>query len=168
MQVLYRKVPEINRREHIQMKTYEFDAIIIKHDSIDAAFIEFPYDVEKEFGVKGQVKIRATFDGYEYRGSLAKMGHHCHCLGITQKIRKEINKQPGEKVHVVITKDEVPRLVEVPEDFRKQLDEKEKAKNAFNSLSYTNQKEMALWITSAKKIETREMRIEKALEQLLS
>ena len=35
------------------MKIYEFDAVIIKHDSIDAAFIEFPYDVEKEFGVRG-------------------------------------------------------------------------------------------------------------------
>jgi hypothetical protein len=50
------------------MKTYEFDAEIKKQDSIDAPFVEFPYDVEKEFGVKGQVKVLATFDGCEYRG----------------------------------------------------------------------------------------------------
>lgn len=48
------------------MKTYEFDAVIIKKDSIDAAYIEFPYDVEKEFNTKGQVKVKATFDGYEW------------------------------------------------------------------------------------------------------
>ncbi len=150
------------------MKTYEFDALIIKHDSIDAAFIEFPYDVEKEFGVKGQVKVNAFFDGYEYRGSLAKMGHHCHCLGITQKIRKEINKQPGDTVHVVLTKDEVARIVEIPEDFRKSLDENEKAKEAFSRLSYTKQREMTLWIASAKKMETREKRIEKSMEQLIN
>lgn len=42
------------------MKVYEFDAKIIKQDSIDAAYIEFPYDVEKEFGVKGQVKVWVT------------------------------------------------------------------------------------------------------------
>lgn len=45
------------------MKKYEFDALIQKHDSIDAAFIEFPYDVLEEFGTKGQVKVKAVFDG---------------------------------------------------------------------------------------------------------
>lgn len=39
------------------MEIYEFDAEIKKQDSIDATFVEFPYDVEKEFGVKGQVKV---------------------------------------------------------------------------------------------------------------
>ncbi|WP_010233489.1 DUF1905 domain-containing protein [Clostridium arbusti] len=39
------------------MKSYEFDAVIKKHGTIDAAYIEFPYDVEKEFGTKGQVKV---------------------------------------------------------------------------------------------------------------
>jgi len=34
------------------MKKYEFDALILKHEDIDATFIEFPYDVEKEFVVK--------------------------------------------------------------------------------------------------------------------
>lgn len=44
------------------MKTYEFDAVIIKQGDIDAAYIEFPYDVEEEFGTKGQVKVRATIN----------------------------------------------------------------------------------------------------------
>jgi hypothetical protein len=35
------------------MKEYEFDAVLIKHKDMNAAFIEFPYDVEKEFGKKG-------------------------------------------------------------------------------------------------------------------
>jgi len=30
---------------------------------MNAAFIEFPFDVKKEFGVKGQVKVHVTFDG---------------------------------------------------------------------------------------------------------
>ena len=148
------------------MKIYEFDAVIKKHDSMDAAFIEFPYDVEKEFGAKGQVKVNATFDGYEYRGSLAKMGHHCHCLGITQKIRKEINKQAGDLVHIVITKDESERVVLIPEDFKKELDKNELLKNNFNNLSYTNQKKFTEWITSAKKIETREKRIKDSILML--
>ncbi|WP_050354391.1 YdeI/OmpD-associated family protein [Gottschalkia purinilytica] len=149
------------------MKIYEFDAVIKKHDSIDATFVEFPYDVEKEFGIKGQVKVKAIFDDYEYRGSLVKMGHHCHCIGITQKIRKEINKQDGDLVHVAITKDDDPRIVEIPEDFKIELEENVEAKNIFDSLSYSNQKKFTEWITNAKKIETRDKRLKKTISMLL-
>lgn len=156
----------INNRELFKMKIYEFDGEIKKHGSIDGAYIEFPYDVEEEFGVKGHVKVRATFDGYEYRGSLAKMSQGCHLLGITQKIRKEINKQPGDLVHVVITKDDEQRIVEIPEDFQKQLDENEKAKVFYKGLSYSNQKKFADWVLSAKRFETKEKRIREAIEML--
>ncbi|WP_269851726.1 DUF1905 domain-containing protein [Methanosarcina horonobensis] len=43
------------------MSKYEFDARIIKHEGLDAGYIEFPYVVEKEFGKKGQVKVKAFF-----------------------------------------------------------------------------------------------------------
>jgi len=148
------------------VKTYEFDAEIKKQDSIDAAFVEFPYEVEKEFGVKGQVKVAATFDGCEYRGSLAKMGHNCHILGMTQKIRAAIGKKPGDIVHVILKKDDEPRVVEMPEDFKKQLEENEQALSFFNALSYTNQKVYAEWIANAKKVETREKRVKDAITML--
>ena len=33
-----------------------FSAIILKHPEMDASFVEFPFDVQKLFGKKGQVK----------------------------------------------------------------------------------------------------------------
>lgn len=148
------------------MKIYEFEAEIKSHDSMDAAYIEFPYSVESEFGVRGQVKVKATFDGCEYRDSLAKMGHNCHVLGITQKIRKQINKQPGDLVHVILIKDIEERIVELPEDFKNRLEENNKAREFYNSLSYSHQKKYVDWILSAKRIETREKRIREAVEML--
>lgn len=82
-------------------KIYEFDAIIKKVDGIDGAYIEFPYDVRKKFN-KGRVKVHATFDGYPYDGSLVRMKTECHIIGIRKEIRKAINKQYGESIHVVI------------------------------------------------------------------
>ena len=149
------------------MKTYEFDALILKKDSIDAAYIEFPYDVEKEFNTKGQVKVKVTFDGYKYRGSLAKMGHHCHILGITKAIRKAIGKNPGDKVHVILQKDDEPRVVEIPEDLKEQFDKNKEVKDFFDTLSYTNKKSYVQWITSAKKKETRERRLNETMNMLL-
>jgi len=150
------------------MKIYEFDAEIKTQDSMDAAFVEFPYDVEREFGVKGQVKVIATFDDCEYRGSLAKMGHACHILGITKKIRAFIGKKAGDIVHVILKEDDEPRIVEVPEDFSIQLEENQQAMIFFDTLSYTNRKEYVQWIESAKKVETREKRIRDSINMLLN
>lgn len=82
-------------------KIYEFDAVIKKVDGIDGAYIEFPYDVRKEFN-KGRVKVHATFDDYPYDGSLVRMKTECHIIGVRKEIRKVINKQHGESIHVVI------------------------------------------------------------------
>lgn len=82
-------------------KRYEFDAVILKVPDIDAAYIEFPYDVKEEFN-KGRVKVEATFDGYPYSGSLVRMKTPGHIIGIRKDIRKAIGKQPGDVVHVTI------------------------------------------------------------------
>lgn len=82
-------------------KIYEFDAVIQKVPDIDGAYVEFPYDVRKEFG-KGRVKVRATFDGAVYDGSLVRMKTPCHIVGIRKDIRQKIGKQPGDCIHVTI------------------------------------------------------------------
>lgn len=83
------------------MRTYEFKAIILKNPDMDAAYVEFPYDVKKEFG-KGRVAVSATFDGYPYQGQLVRMGTSCHIIGIRKDIRQKIGKQPGDEVYVTI------------------------------------------------------------------
>jgi hypothetical protein len=150
------------------MKRYEFDTIIKKHEKIDATYIEFPYDTKEEFGTMGLVKVVANFDGHDYRGVLANMGMEHHCLGLVQKLRKEIGKGPGDTVHVIIVKDEEPRVVDIPEDFMEKLDGAIEAKEFFNSLSYTNKRSYVNWITSAKRTETREKRLSVITEMLLN
>lgn len=82
-------------------KIYEFKAIIKKVPDIDGAYIDFPFDVRKEFN-KGRVKVHATFDGYKYNGSLVRMGTKNHIIGIRKDIRKSINKQAGDEIEVTI------------------------------------------------------------------
>jgi hypothetical protein len=149
------------------MKTYEFDAIMLTDGTRDWGFVEFPYDVQQEFGTKGQVKVFAAFDGYDYRGSLVKMGRNCHFIGITKPVRAIIKKKPGDMVHVVIRQDFEPRTVEIPEDFKQILKSNSDAEVMFNCLSYTNRKAYVHWIASSKKEETRRRRLINAVEKLL-
>ena len=78
----------------MNIKIYEFDAIIKKVPEIDGAYVDFPFDVKKEFN-KGRVKVTATFDGVEYYGSLVRMKTPNHIIGLRKDIRKLINKQPA-------------------------------------------------------------------------
>ena len=90
-------------------KTYEYDAVILPSNSgRGGAFVPFPYDIRAEFG-KGRVKVRATFDGEPYDGSIVNMGVKnddgsvCYVIGILKDIRAKIGKQPGDSVRVTIT-----------------------------------------------------------------
>lgn len=85
----------------VNMKQYEFDAEIKKVPDQDGAYIEIPFDVKEEFG-KGRVLVHATFDGEPYDGQVVKMGTPCHIIGIRKDIRKKINKQPGDTIHVTL------------------------------------------------------------------
>ena len=142
----------------------QFTAIIKQHENLNASYVEPPFDVKEVFGSK-RVKVKATFDGVEYRGSLVNMGG-CYMLGITQEIRSKIGKGFGEEVFVTIEKDEEERSVEVPEDFANAMNCNETAAATFKSLSFTGQKEYVTWITSAKREATRTERITKAVELL--
>ena len=59
-----------------------------------------------------------------------------------------------------------PKAVKSPPDFRKALAARPHAKKFFEALSYTHRKELVIWITSAKKAETRSRRITEALAML--
>jgi len=146
------------------MKNYRFKAKIESAPG-GGAYVLFPYDTEKEFGTKGKVPVKATFDGVPYTGSLIKYGQPQHMLGLLKSIREQIGKGPGDTIDVTIQRDELPRVVEIPPAFQKLL-KNEGLLSTFETLSYTHRKEYCRWITEAKKEETRSARLTKAIEML--
>lgn len=146
------------------MKKYKFKAEMISGMGGGAGVL-FPYDVEKEFGTRGSVRVQATLDGVAYRGSLMNCGMPSHTLGVLKGIREQIGKGPGDTIDVVVWKDEEERTVVVPAEFEKLL-KKEKLRAAFEKLSYTHRREYCRWISEAKKEETRQNRLAKAVTML--
>jgi hypothetical protein len=146
-----------------------FTEIIMQHGEINAAFLKVPFSVEETFGKKGQVKIKAIFDDkVEYLGSLAKMKTDFHLLGLTQEVRKKLGKSFGEAVTVKLWEDKEERVVEIPDDVQIVFNENKKAKELFDTMSYTHRKEYIRWIVEAKKPETRENRKIKMIEMILA
>ncbi len=89
-----------------ETKRYEYDATL--HEEADGgAWVAFPWDLRAEFG-RGSVKVRASFDGIPYQGSLVNMGvknpdgSACYVIGVKKAIRQALGKRDGDRIHVVI------------------------------------------------------------------
>lgn len=85
---------------------------------------------------------------------------------VDSEIRGNIGKSAGDAVRVTMELDASPRVVIIPDDFQRALRKNGKARAVFSKLSYSHQKECVSWIESAKKNETRERRIKKAVEMI--
>lgn len=87
--------------------TYRFTAVIHAVPQRGGAYIEFPYDIRKEFG-RGRVKVRATFDGIPYEGSIVNMGLKNpdgsirYMIGMLKSIREQLGKSEGDEVDVTV------------------------------------------------------------------
>ena len=86
---------------------YEFKSIIHVTPEKGGAYIEFPYDIRKEFG-KGKVKVHVTFDGIAYDGSIVNMGVKntdgsiCYIIGMLKAIREQLGKSEGDEVEITV------------------------------------------------------------------
>ncbi|WP_294318199.1 YdeI/OmpD-associated family protein [uncultured Chryseobacterium sp.] len=153
----------------MKTESVQFKAVIQQNGKMNAAFVEFPFSTEELFNKKGQVKIKAVFEGrVEYRGSLGKMKSECHILGLTQEVRKQLGKTFGDEVSVSLVEDKEERIVEISDDIALVFNDHPDAKALFDAMSYTHRKEYIRWIAEAKKQQTREARKAKMITMILA
>ena len=125
-----------------------------------------PIDVEKEFGKKGQVKVKASLNGKVFYNSLLPHGNGKHYIVLGEYIRNQTGVKVGDTILMTIEADERAKTVEPPVDFQMALSKNKTALEFFTLLASTYQKQYIEWISSAKKDETRADRIVKSVEKL--
>jgi hypothetical protein len=130
-----------------------------------ATGIEVPPSVVESLGAGKKPPVRVTINGYTYRSTVAVMGGK-FMIGVSAENRGNAGVHAGQELEVGLELDTEPRVVTVPDDFQQALNRDAKAKAAFGKLSYSNQLRHVLAIKDAKTPETRQRRIEKAIQAL--
>jgi hypothetical protein len=130
------------------------------------AFVVIPAHVIQELGGGGRIKVKATFDGIPYRGSIVRMGGES-VIGLLKDIRGGLGKGPGDDVEVTVEPDLEEREVEIPPELAALLNTSPAARKAFDALSYSHRREHAMHVAEAKKPETRQRRAVRTIETLL-
>ena len=95
---------------------------------------------------------------------LARMGG-ANLIGFAKAVREQLGVELGDTLEVVITKDDAPREVALPDDLAAALEDAGK-RAAFDALAPSRRKEHARKVEEAKKPETRERRVRAVVDGL--
>ncbi len=144
----------------------KFQTTILKAGKT-ATGICIPDDIIEKLGAGKKPPIKVTLNGYTYRSTVAVMGGK-FMVGVNADVRGAANVKGGDKLIVDIELDTKVREVTPSPDFKKALDNNSKAKKFFETLSYSKQKNYVTIIEQSKTVETRQKRIEKAINDLIS
>ena len=109
--------------------------------------------------------VVATVNSYTWRTSVARMGGE-FLLGLNKAVRQGAGVEAGDEVDVTVELDTAPREVEVPEALAAALAADPQAEASFEQMAFSHRKEYARWIGEAKQEETRQRRVEQALEMI--
>lgn len=130
-----------------------------------ATGIQVPGEVVAAFGSKKRPAVRITVGRHTYRTTVAAYGDE-YWVPLSAENREAAGVAAGDAVDVTIELDREPREVTLPPDFAGALDQDPGARQFFEGLSYSNQRRIVLAIEGAKTAETRQRRINKAVESL--
>jgi hypothetical protein len=130
-----------------------------------ATGILVPQSVVDELAAGKRIPVRVTLNGYTYRSTIT-FYRGAYMIALSAENRAGAGVAGGDEIDVDVEVDDAPREVEVPDDLAAALAASPTAASAFDALSYTNKKRLALSVTDAKTTETRVRRIAKALEEL--
>jgi bifunctional DNA-binding transcriptional regulator/antitoxin component of YhaV-PrlF toxin-antitoxin module len=142
-----------------------FRVLLEKHENMEATGITIPFDVEKVFGAR-RVPVKISVNGANYRSTIFRMGGK-YMLGIPKRFREAAGISAGEMITVEMERDTEIRVIVPPQDLAEALAVNKEAKEIWQTLSYTHQREYVMAIEDAKRAETRERRVRKTIEELL-
>ena len=144
-------------------KRLSFDTTILQLGNNTGICV--PDEVVEELGAGKKPPVNVTLNDYTYRNTIAVMGGK-FMISVSADIRSKTGIKGGDNIKVTLELDTKPREVEVPADFQRLLDENPKAKQFFDTLSYSNKQRYVLPIGQAKTEETRQKRMEKFIIEL--
>jgi Domain of unknown function (DUF1905)/Bacteriocin-protection, YdeI or OmpD-Associated len=129
-------------------------------------FLLVPFDVNSVFGTRARVPVSGTINGFPFRNSLMPEGDGSHAMMFGKELQKGSKAVAGDVVKVVLERDDSPRSVTLPEELVRGLKQNKHAGATFETLTYSQQKEYADWIVTAKQAVTKASRVAKAVELL--
>jgi uncharacterized protein YdeI (YjbR/CyaY-like superfamily) len=129
--------------------------------------IRIPFDSIAAWGVRGQMRVKGTINGFEFRTSLFPTGDGRHYMVINKKMQDGSRSRPGMEAAFRIEPDKTPAAIHVPAELQAVLKSGRRLQRFFQSFPPSMQREICRHVDDAKSSETRGRRAERAAERLM-
>ena len=130
------------------------------------AIARVPPEVATELGGLKQMRVVGKINGAEYRSSTMPWGGRQLYMLVTKAMKADAVAEFGDEVEIELTRDDSPRVLELPPELEAALSAEPELRARFDALSFSRRRLLADPITDAAKPETRVARLEKALATL--
>ncbi|WP_330300334.1 YdeI/OmpD-associated family protein [Streptomyces sp. NBC_00503] len=127
--------------------------------------LEVPPEVVAALGAGARPPVTITINGHSWKSRIAFLRGR-HLIGLSNANRQAAGITTGDEAEIELDLDTEPRVVIEPPDFAQALDEDPAARAAYDNLAYSHKREHVRAIESAKKPDTRQRRIDKAITTL--
>ena len=132
------------------------------------AFLLLPAEASEKLPTRSMVTVDGLLDGHPFQATLEPDGQGSHWLKVDKVLREAAGIAAGDTVTLAITPVDVEPEPTVPADLRKALAARPAARASWGDITPVARRDWIHWITSGKKAETREHRIQTACDMLAS
>ena len=158
----------MGKRQSGRSKILRFDAPLERVRSrLNWVIIHVPYDAARVFGVRGQIRIVGTINGFPFRSSLFPTREGRHILLVNKKMQKEARVGVGADAHFEIQHDTEERPTTIPAPLRQIFKQNKPFLRWYDQLNPSTRREIAKWVNEPKSPEARIRRSEQIAEHLL-
>ena len=148
-------------------KTYKFSAPIMRKSG-EAAwyYVLFPFDVEEEFGTKGIVRMKGTYNNNPCEWALIPLGDGTHHIIVSGEMRKKAGIRLGNIMSFELMVNTMPYEIIIPEELEEGFELEPGMKARFEVQKLGFKKNMIVWLNQAKQPETKAKRVAEILRRL--
>jgi len=130
--------------------------------------IPVPFNVEQEFGTKGQVRVLGKYNGVSAERALIPTGNGDHHIIFGSDLRRQLKVRLGDIIDAEIWLNPEPLKLDMPEELKVVFELEPLVKERFETkLNNSTRRNICYWINSAKREETRTKRALDMMNRLL-
>jgi Bacteriocin-protection, YdeI or OmpD-Associated/Domain of unknown function (DUF1905) len=149
------------------MAPEKFRSRLVRPEGVGTwTFATVPAEISKKAGLRSHLRVKGTIDGTPFSSSLIPRGGGVLFIVVNSELRETIGKISGNEVEIILEVDSKPVSIPEPAALRSALSADRVARRKFDALAPSHRKAFCLWISDAKKEETRARRVLSALQML--
>ncbi|OGO39805.1 MAG: hypothetical protein A2147_00025 [Chloroflexi bacterium RBG_16_57_8] len=155
-----------NRESTLDETKYRFSASIFKA-GINPC-VDVPGEISSALGGRGYIKVRGTLNATPFRATLVPVKGKPYRLYVNIYMRQQAGVGTGDSVDITLELDTEPRDLPVPRELAEVLATNPDARDRFEKLTPSQQREILAYLNSLKKTDTLKRNAEKIAARLVS